>query len=381
MTASDVFFDLIKSEITGDPLENKSDFVFDEVALFNLAKKHDVAHLVSDSLIRNGLVTKDKANYKKIYKEKLVAIYRDASRTDFYEEIAKIFSTAQIEYIPLKGILIRELYSESWMRSSCDLDILIHEEDLEKATTVLIECGLSTDNKRNYHDVSFFRNKNHLELHFNICENNEQLDKLLKDVWNYTYSVNGYELREEKEFFAFHHIAHMAYHFLSGGCGIRPFIDLWLMRQKHYYDDDGLIVLLNECELKPFYDSVCDLIDVWFGKKEHTELTKVMSDYIISGGVYGNEDNSNTVKIAMNKGSKIKYLFKLAFMPYENMCALYPLLRKHRIFLPFCYIHRLFLKIFGKDNKRVRSRIQNIKQYDKNNVNIKVRLLEELNLK
>ena len=66
MTASDVLFSLIKNEITGDPLENKSDFVFDEVALFNLAKKHDIAHLISDSLLRNNLVTKEKISYKEL---------------------------------------------------------------------------------------------------------------------------------------------------------------------------------------------------------------------------------------------------------------------------------------------------------------------------
>ena len=106
---------------------------------------------------------------------------------------------------------------------------------------------------------------------------------MLKDVWTYTDKVDQYEFRENNEYFAFHHIAHMAFHFLRGGCGIRPFIDLWLMRKKQYYNENGLIDLLAKCELKPFYDSVCALTDVWFENKEHTELTQKMSEYIFSG--------------------------------------------------------------------------------------------------
>ena len=41
------------------------------------------------------------------------------------------------------------------------------------------------------------------------------------------------EHRMTNEFFLFHCVAHMAYHFvLGGGCGIRPMIDLYVMKQK-----------------------------------------------------------------------------------------------------------------------------------------------------
>lgn len=38
--------------------------------------------------------------------------------------------------------------------------------------------------------------------------------------------VSEYEYQERPEFFAYHHLAHMKYHFVHGGCGIRTFLDL-----------------------------------------------------------------------------------------------------------------------------------------------------------
>ena len=378
MSIVEEMFCLLRNEIDGQTLPDNIEY--DAERLIALSKKHDLAHLVSDALIRNGLITDLYKDFRKIRKQKLLAIYRDANRTDFYEEVKKLLSQAKIEFVPMKGILVKELYPESWMRSSCDLDILIHDKDIERATSVLIEGGLTTDNKINYHDVSFFKDKNHLELHFNICEDNKQFDKLLNEVWNYTVAVGEYESRETNVFFVFHHIAHMAYHFLSGGCGIRPFIDLRLMRKKGFYSDNELIALLNECGLKPFYDAVCDLTDVWFGDKEHTELTKAMSDYIICGGVYGNVDNGSTAGVARNKGSKIKYMTGMAFPSYESMCFVYPTLKKHKILLPFCYIHRLFSKLFGKERRRVRARIKNIKSSQDSNIKEVKVLLHDLGI-
>ncbi|MBO4572324.1 MAG: nucleotidyltransferase family protein [Clostridia bacterium] len=379
MTLAETMFCLIRNEITGEALPDNIEYDLEK--LIGLSKSHDLAHLIADALIRNAVIDTTYSDYKNIKQEKLRAIYREVQRTYTYEKIINAFSSDKIEFVPLKGILIRDLYPEPWMRSSCDIDILVHENDIERAKNSLINEGFTTDNRINYHDIHFYLDNVHLELHHNICENNEQLDRLLSKVWDNIEPVSGVEYRENKEFFAFHHVAHMAYHFLAGGCGIRPFIDLWLMRQKQFYDDNGLIALLNECELVPFYDAVCDLIDVWFGNKEHTELTQAMNDYVISGGVYGNKKNSETIGIAQNNESKAKYLFTLAFLPYENMCVLYPSLRKHKILLPFCYIHRIFYKLFGKDKKRVRNRIQNIKQRDADDVKGKAGLLKELNLK
>ncbi len=60
------------------------------------------------------------------------------------------------------------------------------------------------------------------------------MDTILETVWEHASPVKEgeYCYRMTEEFFLFHQITHATYHFISGGCGIRPFIDLALLLQK-----------------------------------------------------------------------------------------------------------------------------------------------------
>ena len=95
--------------------------------------------------------------------------------------------------------------------------------------------GFSVDSEKNYHDISLFSPDNvHLELHFSIKEAQDNIDGLLSKVWDYCVPTenSSYRYKFTSEYFIFHQTAHMSYHFLNGGCGIKPFIDLFLLNKK-----------------------------------------------------------------------------------------------------------------------------------------------------
>ena len=125
MNNIDIFFALIKNEITGAALNIPSDVEVNAIDVLRIAKKQDLAHLVADALIRNGIVTYRDKIYKSVLREKLIAYYRDVHRTLFYKTVAQTLTENGIRYVPMKGILLCKLYAEPWMRNSCDLDILI----------------------------------------------------------------------------------------------------------------------------------------------------------------------------------------------------------------------------------------------------------------
>lgn len=378
MTTEQVLFHLLRYEICGTPLP-EGDFSFDPVALYRLSRHHDVAHLVADALSRLSLLPEDERVRSAYEKAHMMAVYREIQLTTATQRIREVLHHAQIPFVPLKGAIIRFHYPEPWMRTSCDIDILIHENDLEKATQELISIGFTTDGKRNYHDVSFYAGDVHLELHFSIQENMEQIDGLLADVWNHTEFFDNMEYRETPDFFLFHHIAHMCYHFVAGGCGIKPFLDLWFLRKNGYCIEEKAIPLLRKCDLISFYLAVKDLMDVWLEGKAHTELTKQMQAYILSGGVYGNSENENAAGAVRKKG-KFRYLWSVAFPPYRTMSVMYPSLRKCVFGLPFCYIHRFFSKMFGRDHKRVRSRWKNAIDQDPSKMQSIIALLQAVGL-
>ena len=379
MTSEELLFYLLRFEIKGEKLPDGFVLTDENVReLYRLSKRHDIAHLIGDALFRNNLLTNDKA--KDAFKKQIaLAVLRVERHTEELKNVCATLDTANIPYILLKGSILRNYYPEPWMRTSCDIDILIHENDLERATEALKRSGFETDGKRNYHDVHFYCGDIHLELHFSILENDENSDAVLLKVWDYAEKVGDCEYRELPEYFVFHHIAHAACHFLAGGCGIKPFVDLWILKRKGFYEEEKLLPFLEKCGLAKFYDSVCKLTDVWLNGKEHDDLTFRMEKYVLSGGVYGNSENASAAGAAVNKGKR-KYLLKVAFPPYKTMCVIYPSLKKRKLLLPFYYIRRIFGKIFGKDRKRVKGKINSAMSQSKENISSVSKLLTDLGL-
>ena len=327
-------------------------------SLFKLSKSHDMEHLVADALSRQGLLVGDGEAVKKFGKSQMLSIFRYERINYDYLAICRVLEEAKIEFLPLKGALIREFYPQPWMRTSCDIDILVREESLDAAIAALAEkLAFKWDGTREYHDVSLFSPSGvHLELHFSILEHMEQIDGVLARVWDYAATCDGaqYEMRLTNEFFMLHHITHMAYHFVNGGCGIKPFLDLAVMKDKLDVDAEKLGALLSECELADFYASALKLTDVWFFGAEATSTTERMQEYILTGGVYGTAEN----KIAADrgkKGGKIGYMLGRIFTSTDNLIIRYPSLAKHRWLMPIYQVRRWFGIIFcGRFKRSVR---------------------------
>lgn len=319
-------------------------------ALYRLAKKHDVAHLIGAELTKLGVLASfaDCEAAKLFEKEQMLAVFRSENLQHETEEICKSLGGAGIAHVPLKGAVIRSYYPESWMRTSCDIDVLVREEDLEKACDSLVnELSYSVRGNKDYHDISLYSPSGfHLELHYHIKENTPVMDKVLERVWDYTGHSEGKCSYLTDEFLMFHLIAHTAYHFVGGGCGIRPIIDLYYLRKALKIDPEIFARLIKESGLDAFNENLNSLCDFWFCGGKEAPLTKEIEDYIFSGGVYGCAQQNIAVK-RINKGSG-KYIASRLFMPYESLTILYPSLKGKRALTPAYEVARWF-KICRKD--------------------------------
>ena len=330
-------------------LETFADFInTDYIALYKLSKKHDLAHLVGDALIKNNLIADEKIK-SAFQKELFTAVYRYESINFELDNIKSIFNENEIEFIPLKGAVIRNYYPEAWMRTSCDIDILVHEADVDRAADCLVEKGFSKG-KKLYHDISLYSpgGKVHLELHFSLKETKDSTGKLLLKAWEYAYKrdENSFEYLFTNEFFIYHQLAHISYHFSGGGCGVRPFIDVLLLEKQLNYDKTKLDELLTEGKIKTFSDAFYHLSRVWFTEEDYSEITKKMETFLLSGGVYGNMENRISSELSRNNG-KASNIFRRIWLPYTSLVILYPSLKGKRILQPFYEIKRWF-KLFKK---------------------------------
>jgi hypothetical protein len=336
--------DADKQLVTGDSLKD----------IIKLASKHDLAHLAALGILNNDLLGEE----TKIQLQQLTfrAVYRYEKLNYELKQVCEALEKAQIPFLPLKGSVIRKYYPEPWMRTSCDIDVLVSENNLRTAISCLVDNLKYTEHEQNSHDVSLFSpSGNHIELHYDLVEDHiaGNSSEILADIWNVVTAKEGcfYHHEMSDEMFYFYHIAHMAKHFENGGCGIRPFIDLWILDNIQEADNKKRDKLLKQGELLTFANVARKLSRIWLSGEQHDFVTKQMEDYILRGGVYGNSENRIMVQ-QQKKGGRMKYAFSKIFLPYDVIKFHYPVLEKHRWLTPFMEVRRWFKLIFCGHLKR-----------------------------
>ncbi|MBP3321555.1 MAG: nucleotidyltransferase family protein [Clostridia bacterium] len=348
---SRLFFNLL-GQAVGDEICKAAEELSEQTLreLFLLSKKHDLAHLIGFSLEKAGALPEGKAK-EHFSKEQMLALYRYRRMEYEYGRICALFEAEGIDYMPLKGAVLRALYPEPWMRTSCDIDLLIKEEQTDSAIALLkSKLNCKSDGQKTFHDVHVHTESGvHLELHYNIKEELDPMDGVLLRVWDYALPEEGHPHRhlQSPEYLVFHQIAHAAYHFIKGGCGVRPLLDLWLLKKKTTFDEKKLAALLKEAGLSLFAKNLFLLTEVWFEGREHCPLTLEMEEYVLGAGVYGTVENA----VAMGQegeNGKTHYLLSQIFMPYKKLKERYSVLKKHPLLFPFFTVYRWFKILFSK---------------------------------
>lgn len=380
-TLQDIFIKILRSELTETELDAsvKEQLTPDVIsALYSLSSRHDLSQIVFNSLHKCGLQNED-SMYSKFNRRAIMSVYRNEQMKYAYNQICDIFNKESIPYIPLKGSVIRPYYPEESMRTSCDIDILVKEENLESAIDSLVQKGFRCG-ERHYHDVSLFSPANiHLELHFNIQENINKLDAVLKNAWQYTKLTDGSRYKFTDEFFVFHMFAHMSYHFLGGGCGIKSLMDIWVMEHRMGVTYESARELLEKAGIYRFAAEISKLAEICFSDKPKDKFSDTILSYIFSGGIYGTSQNKIAVKKSKNK-STIIYSLQRLFMPYKSMVIIYPILKKLPFLLPFCWIARFFKMLFEGKSKSALGEIKTANNVTDDQISVIVQMREYLGL-
>ncbi len=344
---------LLRSEVAEEELccENKialtDKFL---IELLVLARKHQVAHIVASALSNNGYLENSPQQCQFI-NEIYTAVYAQEKMNEVFREVSLAFETDEIPYIPLKGAVIRNLYPQPWMRTSCDIDILVKEKDINRAEKAIMSLDGYKKTGESKHDV-IFKSENGivLELHYKFLGNKKSplYIKELSQVWKTAKPdpENKYRFNLSDDIFYYYHIMHMAKHFRIGGCGIRPFIDLWLI-EKTNRDFSGAKRMLEKGKINVFAECAVKLSKVWFSDEEHSEMTVKMQDFIIEAGSFGSY-KTRLISNSQRSGGKLKFIFSRIFVPSAYLKGDYPILEKYPVLTPWCGICRLFSLLFGK---------------------------------
>lgn len=339
-----IFFRLITSAVSGQPLSAEDRALYAPAMLPGmtaLARRHDLVHLLALGLKNNGLLDEGSGELEN---EIFRAVARVEQMNFGLARIGEALETAQIPFLPLKGSVLRRYYPEPWMRTSCDIDVFIHEEDLDRVLAAVAEAApYRMGEVSPYVTQIFTQHGQNIELHRGLIEadQTDRASAVLSTVWDTAARRDGWRFWYEMpdEMFYFYHIAHMAKHFENGGCGIRPFLDIWVLTHRVPHDRDKREKLLADGELTAFARHAERLTDVWFGSGTHDDTTRRLEQYILNGGLYGTLVNRISLQ-QVRRGGKLRYARSRIWLPYETLKVYYPSLDGKPALLPLYEAYR-----------------------------------------
>lgn len=345
MKKSEILIDLCRYTLLGTPIDDAVRAANSEQleAVFRLGQKHNVAHLAADAMVKNGL-----AVTPSVRNGALLTVHRTAVIESALAEARTVLQAAGIDFLPLKGSVVRALYPEPWMRTSSDIDILVHRDSLPTVERELTAAGYRLTSKGSHDWVFTNAAKVALEMHYDTVEEGRAsgAGAVLKHIWEYAEVHDGHEYRLRDEMLYFYHIAHMAKHFEVGGCGIRPFFDLYYLEHGITFDAEARAALLRQGELTEFAAAAHRLSEVWLGDAPTDADTGLFAEFVITGGMFGTVDN-RVVMQQRRQGGADGYVRSRLFLPYDRLVREYPWIQGKKILMPAAQICRIVRMLRG----------------------------------
>lgn len=339
----------------------------DLAALYRAAKRHSLLSMTSCALEQVMKLPQD------FYEAKKTAMLRLALYDIERKSILAQMDEAGIWYLPLKGILLKELYPKTSMREMTDNDILCDSTKSDEIRQLMESKGYSCIlfGKTN-HDVYTKPPSLDFEMHralFNEKENRTYYDyflqikdRLIKDKDN----LCGFQMTHED--FYLYLICHLHMHYASMGIGLRSLLDIYVFNQRFYptLQHAYLQTELQKLELADFEAMVRTLSDKLFtGQRLDEKETKELQ-YFYGSGSSGTYKNYYTSRLGKDDSGRAKlgYYSKRVWMKPSKMKERYPVLQKHMVLYPFFLIYRPINALLTKP-KIIKKEIHAIHSYKK----------------
>lgn len=369
---SQYFLRLIRSVLKGEIAPEKPERV-NWKDIFTLSEQHymtGIAYRAVSSLNKKP----EEELLRRWERSYLMNVRLDIEQDAAWEEIRELFADSEVRLVPLKGLCLKPLWPESFMRVMSDLDIYCDEDVFPAVRKKLETAGyeLERHTKNFYHKV-FSRGNIHLEIHTALLPDHSPFRKYYGQISEKTVPSESPCVRfltKEHEYVFL--LIHGLKHFSGAGGGVRTVADFALFLERYGAGLDRSLIdreiaaadeigasAGSEESVAAFEEEMIRQVGLWFGENDvQTDETGLS---ILSNGVYGRRENLVRKGIARN--GKTKYVVSRIFPPYKTMVSAYPVLKKCPILLPFCWVARMIRALlFRRNNIRNECRtIKNVK--------------------
>ena len=265
---------------------------------------------------------------------------------------------AGIDYILMKGYVVRELYPVPELRTFNDIDIVIRPEDRKRSHELMLSRGyqVHTDWEPVF---SYFKEQELYEIHTDIMEIDvsEKADYrgYFGNMWRYAQQIGEHSYCFTPEFHFLYLLTHIAKHIHGSGAGVRMYLDVAAFVRRYDAEADWVWIAeqLRELKLFQFAAVVLTAVEAWFGiasPMRHEKVSEVVMesfrDFTLEAGVFGHynrEDAMAGLKHTNQEESapRLRQLLRRTFPAAKTIQTRYTYLQEKPWLLPIAWVHRL----------------------------------------
>lgn len=337
-------------------------------AMLDIANRHKVLPFLYDVLCEEEV-------WKPFLSEAQRKRVTDVARGTVKQSYRLLFLTRQLvesleaaglPVLVLKGCGVAALYPVPELRKSGDVDILIRESDLERATEVLKKsgCGVRVSQHANHHLACCSPDGIDVELHTLLAEpfRDEKLNRRLESLLPEYFEKRVYQSCMEVSLpvpmelhQALQLLLHMLQHFLRAGFGLKLLCD-WTV----FWNREGagqlaadFLNLAEECHIRDFAETVTKVCKEYLGLNKELEMgencsAELAADFLLD--VFEAEEfgkASGERMVIVQKPSVGAYLKEFHYQMKLN----HPRASRHILLWPGLWV--VTLVVFLRNNRKL----------------------------
>ena len=270
-----------------------------------------------------------------------------------FERMCKALKHMDVEFICMKGIVVKDYYPIPELRTMGDFDIFIKEQDLTKIEKAFLKNGY-TIIKQPLCSTFINEKKTVFEVFCTLQEefrtDTEIMNRqIVKNAVN--WKENAF-MMQPTDLFAYN-IIHTAKHFVHEGCGIRNIFDAVLTYNK-YKAEINIETVRSLCRSQGYekvFDYIIAAIKKYFGITIDDAVCENVDEfmlYLLKDGVFGDNEKKSifTAHLIDHDGSRVDGYKRVFFPPKEMLEHKYEYLKKYEWMLQIAWIHRFVLAVF-----------------------------------
>ncbi len=342
------FISLLADHLNGRNTTNPN-YEIDWKRLLTLADQHEV---------RGILYHQCKAFIPAQYRARLAQLYAMElhsyqNRCRLFDALSAALRDAGIPFFTVKGLDVARLYPFPALRTMGDCDIVVREQDKERAHEVFLALGYNNSLKEDM-EWTYFKNGLEFELHHSLLYdergNTRESVAFCKSVWAHVTEENRRFVLD----WSFHYVfllLHLHKHLIHMGVGLRQFMDLYVVARSVSLDWAWIDSELEKLRLLDFSRRCSEMTEAWFGGREMTERDRHCLNQVLCNGAFGfhneaNKENRRADEMLHAKGphwlTRLRRLRNVVFPPYQNMCEVehYKGLNGRPWLLPAFWVYR-----------------------------------------